>query len=197
VVVVKGKLIAFEGIDQSGKRTQSNLLHANIIKMGYNSDLLSFPVYETNIGSEIRKALRKKNYPVHTIHMMLSANRWEHLDIIKKHLKKNDFLVSNRYFHSNLAYGLARGLDKSWLVNLDKGLPKPDLVILLDNNPNVSLARKNKNRDNYENIKFLKKVRKIYLDLSKKNNWIVVKADKDRTSLSDEITKKTVKFFNV
>lgn len=197
MVVVKGKLIAFEGIDQSGKRTQSNLLHANIIKMGYNSDLLSFPVYETNIGSEIRKALRKKNYPVHTIHMMLSANRWEHLDIIKKHLKKNDFLVSNRYFHSNLAYGLARGLDKSWLVNLDKGLPKPDLVILLDNNPNVSLARKNKNRDNYENIKFLKKVRKIYLDLSKKNNWIVVKADKDRTSLSDEITKKTVKFFNV
>ncbi|MEE6246206.1 MAG: dTMP kinase [Thermoproteota archaeon] len=194
---MKGKLIAFEGIDQSGKRTQSNLLHANIIKMGYNSDLLSFPVYETNIGSEIRKALRKKNYPVHTIHMMLSANRWEHLDIIKKHLKKNDFLVSNRYFHSNLAYGLARGLDKSWLVNLDKGLPKPDLVILLDNNPNVSLARKNKNRDNYENIKFLKKVRKIYLDLSKKNNWIVVKADKDRTSLSDEITKKTVKFFNV
>lgn len=197
MVVVKGKLIAFEGIDQSGKRTQSNLLHTNIIKMGYNSDLLSFPVYETNIGSEIRKALRKKNYPVHTIHMMLSANRWEHLDIIKKHLKKNDFLVSNRYFHSNLAYGLARGLDKSWLVNLDKGLPKPDLVILLDNNPNVSLARKNKNRDNYENIKFLKKVRKIYLDLSKKNNWIVVKADKDRTSLSDEITKKTVKFFNV
>ncbi len=197
MVVVKGKLIAFEGIDQSGKRTQSNLLHTNIIKMGYNSDLLSFPVYETNIGSEIRKALRKKNYPVHTIHMMLSANRWEHLDIIKKYLKKNDFLVSNRYFHSNLAYGLARGLDKSWLVNLDKGLPQPDLVILLDNNPNVSLARKNKNRDNYENIKFLKKVRKIYLDLSKKNNWIVVKADKDRTSLSDEIAKKTVKFFNV
>ena len=76
-------------------------------------------------------------------------------------------------------------------------LTQKSFVILLDNNPNVSLARKNKNRDNYENIKFLKKVRKIYLDLSKKNNWIVVKADKDRTSLSDEIAKKTVKFFNV
>lgn len=194
---MKGKLITFEGIDQSGKRTQSNLLHNNIVKIGHSSDLLSFPVYETTIGSEIRKALRQKNYPVHAMHMLLSANRWEHLDLIKKYLNKNDFLISNRYFHSNLAYGLARGLNKSWLLNLDKGLPKPDLVILLDTNPNVSFSRKHMQRDNYENISFLKQVRKIYLDLSKEYNWLVVNANKDKNYIFKEITEKTAKFFNI
>ena len=36
----------------------------------------------------------------------------------------------NRYYHSNLVYGLANGMKQKWLENLDAGLPKADLVIL-------------------------------------------------------------------
>lgn len=51
----------------------------------------------------------------------------------------------NRYYHSNLIYGLANGLKQSWLENLDVGLPKADLVILLDVTQKESFSRSPRN----------------------------------------------------
>ena len=47
----------------------------------------------------------------------------------------------NRYYHSNLVYGLANGLNQKWLESLDDGLPKADLVILLDVTQKESFSR--------------------------------------------------------
>tara|TARA_B100001179_G_C18356743_1_gene303193 strand:- start:233 stop:625 length:393 start_codon:yes stop_codon:yes gene_type:complete len=127
--------------------------------------------------------------------MLLSANRWEFEKIISNELMSNDFLICNRYFFSNIAYGLAHDLDKKWLENLDYGLPKPDITILIDIPISESSVRKTKSRDKYEkNKKFLRAVRNKYKLLSNAKKWFIVNGKKDKASVSNdiwEIVKKT------
>jgi dTMP kinase len=99
----------------------------------------------------------------------LAANRWEKESDIKKAHYENSVLVMNRYYQSNLVYGVANGLPLSWLEGLDVGLPKADLVIVLDVSQKESFLRKKSNRDKFEkNTEFLKKISKTYRVLAKK-----------------------------
>ena len=126
-------IIVIEGGDQAGKLTQSVLLQKFLRKQKIKTKLFHFPDYETPIGKEIRKYLDgKRKFPPQVIHCLLAANRWEKFDEIIKSKEKNSVLIMNRYYQSNLVYGLANGLKQKWLESLDDGLPKADLVILLD-----------------------------------------------------------------
>lgn len=126
-------IIVIEGGDQAGKLTQSVLLQKFLRKQKIKTKLFHFPDYETPIGKEIRKYLDgKRKFPPQVIHCLLAANRWEKLDEIIKSKEKNSVLIMNRYYQSNLVYGLANGLKQNWLESLDNGLPKADLVIMLD-----------------------------------------------------------------
>ena len=78
--------------------------------------------------------------------MRKPANRWEKVDEIKKAQEKNSVVIMNRYAESNLVYGLANGLKLPWLEGLDAGLPKSDLVIILDVSQNESFKRKKQKR---------------------------------------------------
>ena len=51
--MVRGLLIAFEGLDQSGKQTQAERLRDRVVEAGRLVRLLSFPAYDTSIGTEI------------------------------------------------------------------------------------------------------------------------------------------------
>ena len=59
----------------------------------------------------------------------------------------------NRYYHSNLVYGLANGMKEKWLDNLDVGLPKADLVILLDVTKKNHLTDKKPSETNLRKMK--------------------------------------------
>src|SRR3989442_11291603 len=65
------------------------------------------------------------------VYMLYSLNRWENMETINGALKKNDFVICNRYTPSNLAYGEARGLSVQWLPDLDAGLPEARAGVLL------------------------------------------------------------------
>ncbi len=69
----------------------------------------------------------------------------------------------NRYYQSNLVYGLANGMNLAWLENLDAGLPKADLVIVLDVSQKEAFSRKKTKRDEFEkNREFSRKISKAY-----------------------------------
>ena len=111
----------------------------------------------------------KRKFPPEIIHYLYAANRWEKLDEIKKASSKNSVLVMNRYYHSNLVYGIANGLKEKWLQKLEEGLPKADLVVVLDASQNDSFSRKKSMRDKFEkDKKFSKKISQIYRRLAKK-----------------------------
>jgi len=135
-------IIVIEGGDQAGKLTQSTLLERALKKRKIKTKLFHFPDYETPVGKEIRKYLDgKRKFPPQVIHCLLAANRWEKLNEIKDAEEKNSVLIMNRYYQSNLVYGIVNGLKSKWLENLDDGLPKPDLIILLDISQKESFSR--------------------------------------------------------
>jgi thymidylate kinase len=75
---------------------------------------------------------------------------------------------------------MAHGLPLSWLDALEKGLPKPDKVIVLDVSPGISLGRKRKRRDVHEgNLVYLSRVRKEYVALAKRYGWKTIDGAQD------------------
>jgi len=184
-------IIVIEGGDQAGKLTQSTLLEKALKKRKIKTKVFHFPDYKTPIGKEIRKYLDgKRKFPPQVIHCLLAANRWEKLNEILAAQEKNSVLIMNRYYHSNLIYGIANGMKQKWLENLDIGLPKADLVILLDVTQKESFNRQKTRRDKFEkNEEFLRKISKIYRATAKKKHWKIIDASKSKQEIHEEILK--------
>jgi dTMP kinase len=175
----EGQIIVLEGIDKAGKGTQCKLLQNDIMKAGFNCKILDFPDYSTSIGKEIRLFLDgRRSYSSEVQHMLLSVNRWEKKGEIEKMLQNGTIIIMDRYYQSNIVYGLSNGLDLNWLINLDKGLPKEDIVIILEIDPETSYKRVNRNRDLFEkNLKLLSNVKQNYQKLSQIYNWNIINGE--------------------
>ncbi len=175
----KGQIIVLEGIDKAGKGTQCKLLQNDIMKAGLNCKFLDFPDYSTPIGKEIRLFLDgKRAYSREVQHMLLSINRWEKKAEIEKMIQNGTIIIMDRYYQSNIVYGLSNGLDLNWLINLDKGLPQEDIVIILEIDPGTSYKRVNHNRDLFEkNLEFLLNVKQNYQKLSQVYNWKIINGE--------------------
>jgi dTMP kinase len=193
-----GKIIVVEGTDKAGKGTQSRLL-INALKIsGIRCAKMDFPDYTTPIGQEIRAFLvGRRNYTMEVKHMLLSANRWEKKNEIERMIKKDTIIIMNRYYQSNVVYGVSHDLGLEWLLNLDKGLPKEDLAIVLEVSPNISYQRAPGDRDTFEmDQKLLMKVHRNYRILAKQFNWKIVDGDRDSEQVHNEImniVKNTLK----
>ena len=194
-----GKFIVIEGIDQSGKKTQVDYLAARLFSNGYKSKIISFPIYTTAIGKEIEKSLSGKvDYPVEVRHLLLSANRWEMRSQIEESLLLDMFLICNRYYESNIVYGMANGLEESWLKNLDKGLPKADLTILINIPASESRKRKTRDRDIHENdLGLLAKVSSLYQRIARESGWDIVDGTGDVGQISLKIWESVRRFYRL
>ena len=125
-------VIAFEGLDQSGKQTQAEALRAGLAALGCESRLLSFPDYSTPIGAEIGRGLRgERDYPPDVMQLLYVANRHEQRRVIEECLERGVTVVCDRYIASSIAYGEAQGLDAAWLTEIQRFLPPPDLTIFV------------------------------------------------------------------
>lgn len=166
----RGKLILIEGLDRSGKSTQSALLQRQLP----NCELLKFPDRSTRVGSLINDYLTgKTQLSDQSAHLLFSANRWELAKSIEEKLLQGKFIVLDRYIYSGIAYSLAKLLsnDESspemksveWLYSPDKGLPKPDLTLFLSLPTEELARRKGWGEERYEDVEFQKKVRECFL----------------------------------
>ena len=184
-------IIAIEGSDQAGKKTQTAMLAKALKSQKIKTTIFDFPDYSTVIGKEIDAYLHgKRKFPPEIIHYLYAANRWEKVQEIKKSVAKNSILIMNRYYHSNIVYGIANGLKEKWLESLDAGVPKSDLVIVLDVSQTESFSRKKSKRDKFEKNKlFLKKISQIYRKLAKKHKWKIIDASGTKQETHKEILK--------
>jgi dTMP kinase len=183
-----GLLIAFEGLDQSGKQTQAELLGDGLTARGRAVRLLSFPDYSTVIGAEIGRALRgERHYGPDVMQLLYVANRYERKQEIVDAKEAGIILVCDRYLASSVAYGEAQGLDAAWLLQIQKYLPQPDVTILLDIPPDESARRKSTDRDKYErDLVLLARVRKSYLRQAA-SGWVRIDADRDRDAVASDV----------
>ena len=184
----RGLLIAFEGLDQSGKQTQAEVLRHRLTDSGRDVRLCSFPDYDTVIGAEIGRALRgERVYGPDAMQLLYVANRYEWKLRMVDAQTAGTILLCDRYLASSVAYGEAQGVDAAWLVEIQKYLPQPDVTILLDLSPDESARRKSAGRDEYErDLALLARVRDNYLRQAS-SSWVRIDADRDRDAVAAEV----------
>ena len=185
----RGLLIAFEGLDQSGKQTQAERVRDRVTALGRECRLLSFPDYATPIGAEISRALHgERDYAADVMQLMYVANRYEKRGEMTSALEAGTILVCDRYLASSIAYGEAQGLDPRWLRDIQKFLPQPDLTILLDIAPETAVQRKATNRDRYErDLALLSRVRESYHRQAAQDGWLRLDGERPREMVSGDV----------
>lgn len=188
----QGKFIVIEGIEGSGKSTLSKNLKAQLELLNQDIILTREPG-GTKIGQNIRELILKDPPEGSTVDpltelLLFFTDRAQHLqEIILPNLNAGKMVICDRFIHSTLAYQhYGRGLDKSVIDNLIEIVvqnTKPDLVILVDLDPNIALSRA-KNRSSLDRIEkedltFHSKIRDGFLVLAKENleNFITLNGE--------------------
>lgn len=184
-----GLLIAFEGLDQSGKQTQAELLRDRLRQDGHKSRLVSFPDYATSIGEEIARALAgEREYGADVMQLLYVANRYERKPDLQRWLDGGLILVSDRYTASSIAYGEAFGLDTAWLVDMQKFLPPASLTVLLDIHPETAVQRKAAGRDRYErDLAMQRRVRESYRRQAAEQHWVVLDGERSKDAVAADV----------
>lgn len=198
-----GKLIIIEGIDGSGKQTQTNLIYNKLtLLLGIEKiKKLSFPNYESKSSEPVKMYLsgefgkNVEDVNAYAASILYSVDRfasfkteWENF------YNGGGVIISDRYTTSNMIHQASKIRDDSerekylkWLIDLEWNkisIPKPDLVLFLDVPFEVSQRlieeRKNKitgdnKKDIHENnTEYLKNSYNIAKNLSEKYNWNVI-----------------------
>jgi len=186
---MSGMLIAFEGLDQSGKQTQAELLRDRLKQSGRKSRLVSFPDYATSIGEEIARALQgEREYGPDVMQLLYVANRYERKADLQRWLDGGLILVCDRYTASSIAYGEAQGLEPGWLADMQRFLPPASLTILLDIAPETALQRKAVDRDRYErDLAMQARVRDSYHRQAAANQWVVIDGEQSKDAIAAEV----------
>jgi dTMP kinase len=184
-----GLLIAFEGLDQSGKETQAVLLRDWLKQQGYKSRVAAFPDYGTSIGEEIARALQgEREYGPDVMQLLFIANRYERKPDIERWVSGGLIVVCDRYAASSIAYGEAQGLDPDWLADAQQYLPAADLTVLVDIAPETAAKRKAADRDRYErDLDLLGRVRDSYLRQAVQPGWILVNGEQTKEAVAADV----------
>jgi len=165
----RGVLIAFEGIDGSGKTTQAakllERLKAAVIPYRASKE----PTNQT-WGRKIRESKTKgRMSPELELQAFLNDRRQHVAEVIDPELAAGRVVVIDRYYYSTVAYQGARGLDPADLLRRNEEFaPRPDLVVILDVPPRVGLERiagRGDTADLFEREDNLAKAREIFLGL--------------------------------
>ena len=204
---MKAKFITLEGIEGSGK-TSSLKSITDLLDKKNISYIVTREPGGSSIGKELRAILLDpdtKISPEVELMLMLS-DRKDHVEkIILPNLEKGNWVVSDRFMDSSIAYqGGGRQLDKNLIISLTGylNLPQPDLTLLFDLPVEISLsrvkARGELDRFEKEKLEFHKRIRNAYLDLAKKNsNRIkIIDSSEKIESMLNNVKQAIEKLFN-
>jgi dTMP kinase len=183
----RGLLIAIEGIDGAGKTTQANLLAQELGKNGYSVLSLHEPT-NGKWGQKIKDLAnngRHRTSPEDETELFYQ-DRWEDVkNNIKPALDEKKVIVMDRYYFSNVAYQSERGLDPQLIEKKNAAIaPVPDITIILDLEPEVSLKRiihkRNGTPNHFEKKEKLEIIRQAFLKFRDRPNVYIIDGDDNR-----------------
>lgn len=166
-------IIAFEGIDASGKETQVKMLAEYLKGKGYLVATEHFPRYETPIGAVIKSSLNSEiNIDERVLHMLFEADRIDfQRELEEKEKKQYDFLILDRYILSNLAFVTAKGLDVDWFALLQQPVRCPDVTFIFNITTETYLRRMSQVPDRHErDFELLNRTKTAYKHLGAHHN---------------------------
>jgi dTMP kinase len=201
--------IAFEGIDGSGKSTQTKLLSERLTKMGQKV-FTTFEPTNRPIGSMIRNIMKGELKADHrTIAGLFVADRLDHLlnedNGMIKMLREGYTVITDRYYFSSYAYH-GTHMDMDWVIkanSMSAEILRPHVNIFIDVPPETSMERL-ENRgatELYETLENLKNVRQKYYDafnlLKQEETIIIIDGDHRPQLVADEVWKNVSEMLEV
>lgn len=185
--------IVLEGIDGAGKSTQTELLNEWLTGKGYRTKKIVEPT-TSDIGKVIRKELLNpestNDINQQRLALLFAADRLTlKKEILDAKDSKDIIIISDRSFYSSICYQNNSSVDKDWIYEVNLHTPRPDLTILLDLDEKEAITRCDR-EEAFENIQFLEKTRKNYLDLLEiEDNIVVVDAKDSLNDVQEKIRK--------
>lgn len=172
ITIIELMFITFEGIDGSGKTTQSELLASHFKQIhGENNVILTREPGGTDFAEKVRRVLLKDNIDPISELLLLTSMRYEHVKkLILPALKEGKIVICDRFIDSTIAYqGYGLGVELGLIGNLHKlvKIRRPDITFILDIDVQVGLSRtKDKNKYEEMDINFYNKVRKGFQEMA-------------------------------
>ena len=196
---LKGKLIAFEGIDTSGKSTQARRLAKRLINAGHSVVSTGEPG-GTPIGNSVRSILLSRQHasllPFSELLLFIVSRAQNTHEVIVPALRAGKTVVASRYRMSSVAYqGYGRGIDLDLIRSLNEtaacGL-HPDVTFLIDIPAEVAIKRKRTEGDRIEveSLEFHRRVRQGFLELAKGDpNAVVIDGDRAPEEIAEDVAR--------
>jgi dTMP kinase len=212
-----GKLIAVEGIDGSGKRTQVELLALSLKAHGHSVYSTGFPQYDSWFGKMVGQFLNGDLGPLESVDphftaLLYAGDRFEAKPKLESALNNGQIVLVDRYIGSNLAHQTARVPPAEhteflkWIEHLEYriyGLPRETLVVYLRVPPPEAqslVARKSARsytavkQDLLEaSLSHLEDAAGMYDLLSKRPNWSTIEcfdAKRNQMRAAEDIAKE-------
>lgn len=187
--MTRGAFVVIEGLDRSGKTTQTELLAARLATSGVSVARRKFPDRSTGTGQMIDAYLRgTAELEDRAVHLLFSANRWEAARALETQLTAGTTVLCDRYAFSGVAFSAAKGLPLAWCRAPDVELPTPDLTLFLDLAPEQAAARGGYGTERYEKEALQARVRALFKSMGDETpGWVTIDAGRDREAVAHDI----------
>lgn len=217
---MRGKLIVIEGIDCSGKDTQTNLLIRSLRENGIQVEKFSFPNYDSPTGKIIggpylgKKQISKTWFPEGPISvdpkvaaLYYAADRKYNIHKITWLLDHGIHVILDRYVYSNMAHQASKIESEEkrfemyqWLEKLEFDLlelPKPDIALFL-HMPIYYVNQLKQNREsldlNEEDSEYLYQSERAYLELAQLYQFHIIECSKEDLRSIDSIHEEIMQY---
>ena len=187
----RGVFICIEGLDGSGKTTQSQLLTEKLCKK-YSAVYTAEPS-QGKIGTFIRESClyEGKRLPTEAEALLFAADRIEHTqNEVAPALAEGKMVICDRYIYSSLAYQGSAGLSLAWIKTINARALQPDFSIFIDVSPEQVLGRLRRKKSVMETLEIQRKVRDVYLKFVDEGELIRIDGDKPKDAVACTLCSK-------
>ncbi len=205
----QGLFIVIEGIDGSGKTEIVKMLHNYLFTKNKKYRILTTrePTNGSH-GKKIREMLGKENNPMSNrkrLTELFIRDRKDHLkNTIEPFLKNSNkhelnIVICDRYYYSTIAFQGAQGINIIELIKKNMVFRRPDIALILDVEPPIALKRiEYRNKEKFEQLEFMRKIRKNFLSLPKllEDNIKIINASKPLNDVFAAIKKEIDNILN-
>ncbi len=176
MLLSNGILIAFEGIDGTGKTSIIRVLLERLTKDGFSAVTFKEPTNETEAGKKIRTSYSDGRVSLEDeLQWFIDDREWDVKERILPSLAEKKIVLMDRYFFSTACYQGVR-MNDDWysILKTNRSMfPEPDLTIIIDVDPRISQQRILKDRqksNTFEELDYQRNVRRLFIEIINKDS---------------------------